>query len=692
MRVATRGRYAGLLIWTAYVVIPTDAGGLIHGVPLGPIDAIALLMIAWLAACGGRLPGAAIVATTLGIALVASSSIPGTGGFRARYFANANATGPHERSTEYPDGPFTRVDDRLDFAPGGPEFPLAFFNDTGRFNFYRAGEPRRRQLEFAARWSGSWWVAEGTHSLYVDAPQSAAQVFVDGANVVSVSPEAGGGSAGISLAGGWHRLDVTFSSPYGAPRRFSAGELQGGQRKPFDSTSVVTRQVRGWQMTATGVLRVIKTGIDAVALAWLAWLFAVSIRQRIGALRQDAPAPVRRSQALALLAVFGAVEALVFAWPWSRQVMLLNGGDDPMTYEGYSRDILLNGILMNGNLPLGQGEPFYYQAFYPYFLAAVHALFGEGMFGVMLVQRLLVVFVIWMLVVIAAELGGDEVWPAALGCATFFACWKFWPIAADLLNESLYVPLLVAWTASLMRACRAPTTARAIGAGLLGGFTAITRSTSLLSWVVVFPACGAAWKRAANRRVLLAALVLSSFGIFSLITVRNWIVAGQFAPASTELGVTLLGGNELPEGVAIDLSARGALYERLRLNSSTAQVIEYAITAPESFALNLGRKALFVLGFFEPYAPGWGYSPVYIAVWVTGVAGLLIAMRTGQTPAIPLILPALVAITQFMALVVVYPKGERLILPVHTLLVPYSAVAVSRIARAMIQSATRISS
>ncbi len=419
MRVATRGRYAGLLIWTAYVVIPTDAGGLIHGVPLGPIDAIALLMIAWLAACGGRLPGAAIVATILGITLLASSSIPGTGGFRARYFANANATGPHERSTEYPDGPFTRVDDRLDFAPGGPEFPLAFFNDNGRFNFYRAGEPRRRQLEFAARWSGSWWVAEGTHSLYVDAPQSAAQVFVDGANVVSVSPEAGGGSADILLAGGWHRLDVTFSSPYGAPRRFSAGELQGGQRKPFDSTSVVTRQVRGWQMTAIGVLRVVKTGVDAVALAWLAWLFAVSIRQRIGVLRRAAPAPVRRSQALALLAVFGAVEALVFAWPWSRQVMLLNGGDDPMTYEGYARDILLNGILMNGNLPLGQGEPFYYQAFYPYFLAAVHALFGEGMFGVMLVQRLLVVFVIWMLVVIAAELGGDEVWPAALGCATF---------------------------------------------------------------------------------------------------------------------------------------------------------------------------------------------------------------------------------------------------------------------------------
>ena len=55
------------------------------------------------------------------------------------------------------------------------------------------------------------------------------------------------------------------------------------------------------------------------------------------------------------------------------QVMMLVGGDDTMTYEGYARDILLNGILMSGGQPLGQGEPFYYQAFYPYFLAAMHA-------------------------------------------------------------------------------------------------------------------------------------------------------------------------------------------------------------------------------------------------------------------------------------------------------------------------------
>ncbi len=688
MGVASRGRYAGLLIWAAYFVIPTDAGGLIHGVSLGPLDAIGLLMVAWLAAYGGRLPGAPLVAGILAVSFVAAALVPGTGGFRARYFPNVSASGAHERSTEYPDSAFTRIDDRLDFTPGGPEFPLAFFNDSHRFNFYRAGEPNRRQLEFAVRWSGLWWVEAGAHHLYVESPQSTAEIFIDGVSAMLVPGALGSGTAGITLTGGWHRLDVAFSSPFAAPRRFSAGVLRGTERQPFDAASVVTQQIRSWQMTAQRLLRIVKTGIDALVMIWLAWFFAMSVRDRAMLMRHAAPASVRRAQALSLLALAGAAEALVFASPWSRQVMLLNGGDDPMTYEGYARDILLNGIWMNHGQPLGQGEPFYYQAFYPYFLAAVHAVFGEGMFGVMLVQRLLVVFTIWMLVRIATELGRDEVWPAAIVCATFFACWKFWPIAANLLNESLYIPLLVAWMAALIHACRMPSTRRAVAAGLLGGFAAITRSTALLAWPLVFAACWVAWQRAAHRRVFMAALVLSSFGVFSLITVRNWIVAGKFAPTSTELGITLLGGNELPAGLTVDPSPRRALYNRLQLNDNTVQVIEYAMAAPQSFLAQLGRKVLFVLGFFEPYAPGWGYSPVYIAVWTTALAGLALALRSGETPAVPLLLPAVVAATQLVALAIVYPKGERLILPVHTLLVPYSAIAVYRFARAMMQNSS----
>ena len=685
MTVAAVHRYASLLIWTAYLAVPVDAGGLIQGVPLGPIEATALLAIGWLAVYQRPVKGAAAAGAVLAVMLIASASLSSPGGFRARYFANAAATGPHERSTDHPDDGFTRLDGRLDFAPGGPEFPLAFFNDNSRFNFYRAGEPHRRRLEFAATWSGHWWIGGegGTRSLYADAPQSSAAVFIDGASVMSVSPDTGAATADVSLAGGWHRLDVRFSSPYAAPRRFSAGELVAGDQRPFDATSVLTRRIPDWHMPIRGVVRTVKTALDIALLAWLAWQLLLGIRDRVQALRAPAPVPAWREHVIALLLIVAAVEALAFAWPWSSQTLLLSGGDDPMTYEGYARDILFNGLLMNGGLPLGQGEPFYYQAFYPYFLAAVHATFGEGMFGVMLVQRLLVMFVIWALAEMAVSLYGERAWIAALGCATFFACWKIWPIAADLLSEALYVPLLVAWTAALVRTIRAPTIASAAGAGLLGGFTAVTRSTILLAWLIVFAVCWVAWKRAANRRALVSALVVCSLGIFSLIAVRNGIVAGRFVPTPTGFGVTLLGGNEAPPGVVIDLSARARLYDRLGLSATTAQVIEYAVSAPRQFSLNIARKALFALGFYEPYAPGWGYSPVYIAVWVTAGAGLVLAWRLRLAPAAAIILPILIAASQYGALVIVYPKGERLILPFYALLVPYSSMLVSRLGRSL---------
>ncbi len=148
-------------------------------------------------------------------------------------------------------------------------------------------------------------------------------------------------------------------------------------------------------------MRLIKIGVDVTLLAGLAWVFLTTLARIAGGLRKPAAATLRLSQVLWLFAAVAAAEALIFALRWWQQNMLLVGGDDTMTYEGYARDILLNGLLMNGGLPAGQGEPFYYQAFYPYFLAAAHAVFGEGMFGPVLLQRLLAALAMWKIVEIA---------------------------------------------------------------------------------------------------------------------------------------------------------------------------------------------------------------------------------------------------------------------------------------------------
>ena len=642
------------------------------GIPLGPIESAALLAIAWLAMAGTRLPGAAIVATLLVSTYVAGAAIPGEGGFRSRYFANAAATSAHERSIEYPDDAFTRIDRRLQFDSSA-QFPLPFFNDNSRFNFYKVGEPNRRLMDFAVRWSGLWWVARERPTVYLDAPGSMSEVFVDGQSMMALG--ASGGSPivlELPLTEGWHRLDVTFSSPYGGPRIFSAGTIINGRRVPFDAASVVTQQIRSWQMSGARLLRRVRFAADVALLACLAWLVIITV---IGLVREQRQHGLRLRYVMWMFAAVAAVDALIVAWPWWQQNMVLIGGDDTMTYEGYARDIVLNGILMNGGRPAGQGEPFYYQAFYPYFLATTHVVFGEGMFGPVLVQRLLAAVTVWKLVEMAVEFTDERVWAVALSLSTAFMWWKFRFIALQPLNESLYVPLLVATAASLIRLCRTPSTRAAVASGVLSGLTTITRSTALLAWIVVWPLCWLAAKGAPRRGSAVSVLVALTLAIFSLITIRNWIVARVFAPTSTELGITLLGGNEVPPDLQIDLAVRSRIYQRFGIDDPTATVIEYAINAPGRFAQNLGRKALFALGFYEPYAPGWGYSPVYIGVWTTAVVGVIVMMRSGQ-PVIVVLLPALIALTQFIAVVIVYPKGERLIVPIHTLLVPYSAVTV----------------
>ncbi|MGH9218850.1 MAG: hypothetical protein ACRD1W_06090, partial [Vicinamibacterales bacterium] len=64
----------------------------------------------------------------------------------------------------------------------------------------------------------------------------------------------------------------------------------------------------------------------------------------------------------------------------------------------------------------------------------------------------------------------------------------------------------------------------------------------------------------------------------------------------------------------------------------------------------------------------------YIVVWTSAIAGLMLGRPPG-TPWWLFALPAMIALSQYVAVVAVYPKGERLILPIHTLLVPYSAIA-----------------
>ena len=427
------------------------------------------------------------------------------------------------------------------------------------------------------------------------------------------------------------------------------------------------------------MLRIVRPIFDVVALGagWRGVFAHQRCAKQIAALACRRPIAERRDQVMALFAAVAAIDALRFAWPWATRVMMLAGGDDTMTYESYARDILFNGILMSGGKPLGQGEPFYYQAFYPYFLAGTHAVFGEFMFGAVLVQRLLAAFAIVKLVEIAIRFTTER---ALDGGAADRDRFHRLEVLAHRRRAAERIALRSAagrcggGDDSAVRSSRRRV-ARS-GRASLSGLAAITRSTALLAWVVVWPAVWLATarpRRARTRDPRAADCV-----------VRRRVFAGRDPQLDRRRRVRAdvnraghhAAGRQRAAAGFDDRSRRDVpLYQRLGISDITASVIEYAITEPRLFALNLGRKALFVLGFYEPYAPGWGYSPVYILTWTTAIAGAWLAVRNRQGLMWPVLIPAIVSLTQFVAIVIVYPKGERLVVPVHIVLIPYCAAA-----------------
>lgn len=636
---------------------------------ISPVDAVAMFAAVWLLAQGRRLHGWRIAGLLLLLLVVASVAIPDQRGLQARYFSNGEFQAPPERP---------RVDRRIDFTPGEFELPLYWINDLDRFNFQGPDQPQRARLPFSVEWDGYWWVETNGDvlGLYMDAPGATGELVIDGVKVLTMGPTDIAATASVEPLRGWHQLIVRLSAPASATRRFSTGQLVGNQRLPFDQSSVAQRRLPGWQRTALPALDVVKRITAAGVLAWLAVLVIFTLFEVVGDYRTATLPALQRHAAVKIFALLAMIEACRFAWPWASRVMVLVGGDDTLTYESYARRILADGILMPH-----LAEPYFYQVLYPYFLAGLHTLFGESMFGPMLVQRWLVSFVAWAIMYIAVKISREDVWKVSLAVGVIFAYAKVGPISAKLLNESLFVPLLAVWTVMLLRVARVPGTARAIRTGLLGGVTVLTRTPALLALAAVIPALWRTWSGQPNRTRLLVSLAGCVAIVVSLIAIRNAVVVHAFVPLPGEFAVTLIGGNQPPPEVQIDLTRRAAFYNAFGVHEFTRIVIEYAITAPASFAANMGVKALFALGYYEPYAPGFGSSLVFLVVSIAGVAGVAMVVGGGAIPVGIAILPALIAFSQFAAVVLVYPKGERLILPFQTIFAAYAAVAIDRLVR-----------
>lgn len=663
---------AAPLAWSLYIVLPVAGWGWVDGVPVGPLEAAAIALVWWCWASTRQLAGGRVL-IALAIAKVLLGGLLVERGFTARYYANDSWTDPVEQSVEVRRGDITRRDQRLAFGGDGQsDLPLHFLNDL-RFNFYQPTEPERHRLAYSVSWDG---FLDGNdppreRTLYLVVPEGGAgSLAIDNREVLPL----GGASdrtAAVTLGPGWHTLTIRIHAPYGSGRAVEAGEIGGGVRVPFDRRRVYVNPASPSRMALDAVSRWVAGSADLVVLSWLV---VILVRRVIVAWRE------RRVGYL----LWGAavVEAVVFARPYIGRTMLLPGGEDYLLYEHLARAIAMGDpLLREPGAAAGQGTPFYFQPLYPYFVALTHLMFGDSLFGVALAQRVLLAASVAWMAAMTGRLFTPTAGSVALIGGGLFMYLKAGPWSDVVLAEPLFIPIFVGWIWMLVQVSTGtPSFARLVAAGLAGGVATLTRSTLLLAWPVLLPAWSASLRE--RRAQATAVLVVVMIATVGLATARNWVVARTFVPVTTSFGINLYLGNEPTRPLEPAPSGRAALYARLQLDDNTRAVAEYALQAPKEFLLNLGRKATYSVGLFERSGirrGERGTSWMYVAVWCAAAAGIARVLRSRSGwPLAVVSLPLLAALSHFGAVVLIFPfvYGDRLILPLYPLLIPYAAFAI----------------
>ncbi len=667
-----------------YVLTPGHPLAVLRGVPLdvAGVAAAGAVAIAWFglwrpAANHLTLTVALLVAASIGAKVLFWAAAP-TYGLAVEYHTRPRLTGPIERSTEARIGEYTRIEPALDGKLG-----LHFFNDVERFNSIEESDPNRETLPFAARWTGFLRVPDdGTYPISLTA-SGAAALFVDDRPVLTVP--AGSreetDAADISLARGVVPLRVEYIHAGSVPATLRVAWNPGSGVVPIGGSYVLAAPAPAHVLEIDPMLRRFAVALDIVVLAALvlAGGLAVWRAARVG----RRPREIER----ALLAAF-LLAVLIYALVSTRELegraVMLEGGQDWLTYESYARDILLNGPLMTLGKPLGGGKPFFFQPFYPYYLAGLHWLAGEALWGPIVIQVLGTGVSGVVLFYLARRLADARAaWATLALFAALFASQLDW-VARKLLAENLYFMLLPAAVLCTLRYVDTARRRDLVFGGLLFGLAAVTRAPTLLYvasaavlLVLFLRRQGATLRHAAFAAgALLALTVLVS----ALVPLRNAVVSGRPALVATNGGATLLLAHTPTERVRLGGVDRDPLYNALGLDRPTREVAEFVRQDPVGYLATLVPLGLYSLGFPGAVdgsgAVAWdilGLTVLYLVSLVT-LPGTL-TLRAG-------LLHTFIAIhLGIMMTFLPYVYGYRQVLPMNLLMLPFAASVLVRLAR-----------
>lgn len=540
-----------------------------------------------------------------------------------------------------------RVDPEL--MLNGPSFELQFLNDFHRYNGRMDAPPRATSKALRVVWTG-WFESPAAGELTVRGSVSGAvSALLDGrAWFAEVRPDAEVARA-TAVPGGRHRLEVVYDKPAGrAPAASLAFALDGSPLRP---TPWPDRSHPG--SGAPGRLSdgLVATGVGLFVLMWLSALWEARAR---------AGGSVGGALVTLVAVAWLMYAAVVQAAPFQGVTYEFTPGDDHLAYEGLSRNILEEGVLMPEHRPLGQGTPFFFYPLYSYVLAGAHLVLGDSHAAVVFVNA-------------AAA--------AALPALFWLLGWRGLPLRAQVigqlllivfvtrhhtryfespLTDNLFIPLIVGTLVLATRAVRSSRSVDAFVTGCAVAACATTRPSAfllipLLAMLFAWFSTGSRWQRFSAVAALAAGYAVA----LAPVVFRNWIVAGQpvaMVTLSHAIPISLIP----PEAQTPEALKRAALWTW----SASLQLAGHMIAAdPWGIAWLEARKLLFTLGVTSLGPAGTAMIWEFPVLCLAGLAAFARRQLPRNTSAVLLTF----LVSHLAAITIAYPwtYGYKTILPVQ---------------------------
>ncbi len=255
-----------------------------------------------------------------------------------------------------------------------------------------------------------------------------------------------------------------------------------------------------------------------------------------------------RTRLILILLALGTVLRIIVLQQWNSSLFHLAVWSDAATYNQWARSIITSGDWIDS-------QPFFMTPVYPYILAVIYSVTGENLIAVRIVQHLLGLATVLLLFLSGEKLfSRREAFFAAIIASLYGPLYLH---ANLLLVETVKVFLLTASFYCVLQARSRKDLRWWIGAGVLLGFTVLSRPSDLLvaAAVIVWIFYGAAQISQSKIRASLAVL-LAVTAVIVPVTLRNYAVSQEFIPVTSNGGLNFYLGNN-PKAVGVYYNVDG---------------------------------------------------------------------------------------------------------------------------------------